>query len=41
MSENFYQVEILGSDLDAFLILGYVVVLDRAKMLPHDGQLEG
>ncbi len=34
MSENFYQLDILGSNIDAFLILNYVVVLDRVKRYP-------
>jgi hypothetical protein len=31
ISEGFYRVEILESDLDVFLILNYVIVLDRVK----------
>jgi len=31
IGEGFYRVEILESDLDAFLVLNYVIVLDRVR----------
>ncbi len=41
MSEEFYQVELIGSDLDAFLILNYVIILDRVKRYPTRGGSSG
>ena len=34
MSENLYRVDILESDLDTFLILCYILVLDRVRRYP-------